>query len=107
MLGHFCDETEDKNYKQGSVWSGGGSGYVFTEKGTTPLQGVKAHIKDAASIEFSKDASAAAAADVAVICVAAHGEEGWDRANFALPEAKELVAEVREKNSNAKIVVLA
>jgi len=107
MVGHFCDQTEDKKYKQGSVWSGGGSGYVFTDKGTTPLQGVRDHVKDADSIEFSKDASAAATADVAVICVAGHGEEGWDRANFSLPEAKDLIADVRKQNSKAKVVVLA
>jgi len=107
MIGRFCDAVQDPSYKQGSVWSGGGSGFVDTHRVITPLAGVKAEITDAASVVFSPDASAAKGADVAVLCVAAHGEEGWDRANDALPEVWDLIKGVRKQNSNAKVVVFA
>lgn len=105
MIGKYCGLVKDPTYKQGSVWAGGGSGFVETTKGTTPLSSVKSLMADA-TIVSSDDASAARDADVAVLCVAAHGEEGWDRANFSLPEVEGLVRDIR-KQSKAKVVVVA
>merc|ERR1719330_2049418 len=105
MIGKYCDMLKDETYQQGSVFAGGGSGFVDTNKGTTPLKSVKELLTDA-TIVSSKDGSSAKGADVAVLCVAAHGEEGWDRLNFTLPEVQSLVRDVR-KRSNAKIVVFA
>jgi beta-glucosidase len=105
MIGKSCDAVFDQSYQQGSVWAGGGSGYVDTSKGTTPLSSVKKAFTDS-EVVSSPDASAAEGADVAVLCVAAHAEEGWDRDNFILPEVEELIAGVRNI-SEAKVVVIA
>jgi len=109
LIGKYCKQKEDKSYGQGSVYSGGGSGYVGTKeaKVISLLQGIQAHVKDAASLEWSADSSAAEGADVAVICVAAHSEEGWDRKNLTLPEAADLVSAIRKQSKTTKIVVLA
>lgn len=105
MIGQYCDMIKDPAYKQGSVFAGGGSGYVDTWGSTTPLGSVKEMITDA-TIVSSADGSSAKGADFAVICVAAHGEEGWDRSNFTLPQVWGLIQDV-QKQSEAKIVVLA
>jgi len=39
--------------------------------------------------------------------VAAHGEEGWDRKDFTLPQVWDLIKDVRSHSSTAKIVVVA
>lgn len=106
MVGRYCDMLKDGAYQQGSVYAGGGSGFVDTNKGTTPLGSVRELITDA-TIASSVDGSSAKGADVAVLCVAAHGEEGWDRANNSLPEVKHLIQDVRKHNKKAKIVVFA
>jgi len=109
LVGKHCKQKTDPSYGHGNVYSGGGSGYVGTKNGKviSPLEGIQAHIKDAASIQWSAAASAAAGADVAVVCVSAHSEEGWDRENLTMPEASELVSSVRASSPSTKIVVLA
>lgn len=107
LVGKYCDQVTDKSYGQGNVFSGGGSGYVRTNKVITPFQGIKERIKDAADLTMGTDASAAKDADIAVVCVAGHSEEGWDRKDYDLPEAKELVEALRKQRKNQRIVVLA
>mmetsp|Transcript_162627 Transcript_162627/g.521386 ORF Transcript_162627/g.521386 Transcript_162627/m.521386 type:complete len:203 (+) Transcript_162627:1326-1934(+) len=108
LIGRYCNQTEDKALKQGSVYLGGGSGFVMTTRSISPLQGVQDFIMDA-EISFSADASAAEGADVAVFCAAAHSEEGWDRKNLSLPEAADLVVKLRALPGGAalKVVILA
>jgi len=68
---------------------------------------LQALVKDAASITFSADASAGDGADVAVVCASACDvHEGWDRMNFSLPEAKELVSALRGQSGEKKIIVV-
>jgi len=105
MIGKYCGMLKDPSYKQGGVWAGGGSGFVDTPKGTTPLGSMQDMVKDA-TITSSADGSAAQGADFAVICVAAHGEEGWDRSNNSLPEVQALIKDVK-RQSEAKVVVVA
>jgi len=112
LIGKYCNHTNDKRFLQGSVYSGGGSGFVMTTRTINPLQGVMAHFKKrapAVEVVYGHHGAAAEGADVAVICVAAHAEEGWDRANLTLPEAEHLVRGVRETSGGAdiKVVVLA
>jgi len=109
LIGKYCNHANDKSFAQGSVYSGGGSGFVMTTRTVTPLKGLQDNIKDASSIEWSSDISAAKDADLAVICAAAHSEEGWDRKNLSLPEAGDLVKKLRKSSGgkDLKIVVLA
>lgn len=85
MVGKYCDKSHDKAFGQGDVYSGGGSGYVMSHLQVTPLAGIRAHFPDS-EVTFSESADDAAEADVAIVCAAAHAEEGWDRPNFTLPE---------------------
>jgi len=107
FVGKYCDQAHDAKYKQGSVFSGGGSGYVATHLAVTPLVGVREHIKDAARLLWSADASSGRGADVAVVCASAHAEEGWDRESLDLPEAGDLIAELRRQPGLKRIVVVA
>lgn len=106
LVGKYCDQVEDKSYGQGDVYSGGGSGWVQTNKVVTPFQGIKERIKDAELVK-GPDASIAKDADIAVVCVAGHSEEGWDRDDYDLPEAKDLVGALRKQSASQQIVVLA
>jgi len=106
MVGKYCNTDKDESYGQGSVFSGGGSGYVQTDKTVTPLDGLKARITDT-QVTWSPDAAGAAGADVAIVCLAAHSEEGWDRKDLEVPEAAALVGGLRAASATTKIVVLA
>lgn len=108
MIGKYCKQKMDEDYGQGSVYSGGGSGYVQAtdEKVISPLDGVKGRFQDAASFEWSADASAGDGADVAVVCLSVHSEEGWDRKDFSVPEADDLIKALRKQDGDKKIVVL-
>jgi len=109
MVGKYCDETKDYEIKQGDVYSGGGSGYVDTDKTISPLKGLQARLGAGASLISANDETGAgvADADVAIICVAAHSEEGWDREDYVLPDAEKLVSGLRAQSPSQKIVVLA
>jgi len=107
MLGRFCKQTKDTSISQGDVFSGGGSGYVTTSKVISPFDGFQGWVKDAAAITWSGDASAADGAEVAIVCAETHSEEGWDRANYSLPEAQWLVEEAWKHSSVKKVIVLA
>jgi beta-glucosidase len=86
----------------------GGSGYVVTTQTIPPLEAMQNLVKDAKSIDFSEDASAADGADMAIICTSdCDAHEGWDRPNFTQPEAAELVAAVKKLGGETKIVMLA
>jgi len=104
MVGSRCNQAEDPKIKQGSVYSGGGSGFVDTDKTITMLAGVQAVNP---GVTASIDASGAKGADISVVCAAAHSEEGWDRKDLILPEAKELVTALRQQSPKQKIVVVA
>mmetsp|Transcript_75402 Transcript_75402/g.166829 ORF Transcript_75402/g.166829 Transcript_75402/m.166829 type:complete len:899 (+) Transcript_75402:59-2755(+) len=106
LVGKYCDQKTESAYGQGDVYSGGGSGYVKTGKQVTPVQGLQARIKDA-TVTWTATAAGAADADVAVVCAAGHSEEGWDRKSLELPEANQLVTELRSQPGLKKIVVLA
>merc|ERR1712045_394567 len=41
MVGGRCNQAQDDKIKQGSVYSGGGSGYVATDSVVTPLAGMQ------------------------------------------------------------------
>jgi len=110
LIGGYCKHSNDKRFAQGSVYSSGGSGFVMTTRTITPLEGLQEHYQADPSVEIvhSTDTSAAAGADVAVICAAAHSEEGWDRQNLSLPEAGRLAKALRDENGEGlKIVVMA
>lgn len=106
MVGKYCNQDEDKSFAQGSVYSGGGSGYVETGKAVTPAEAFQEAYEGAT---FSPDATGAEGADVAVVCTAAHSEEGWDRENLTLPEAWGLVSSLRSLSGGdtMKIVMVA
>lgn len=106
LVGKYCNQKLEPSYGQGDVFSGGGSGFVMTNLAISPLEGIQAHFKDA-EVTWSSTASGAKGAHVAVVCVAGHAEEGWDRANLTLPEAKELVSALRQQSKKKKIIVLA
>lgn len=103
MVGRYCSQDEDKSYGQGSVYSGGGSGYVETGKAVTPAEAFQDAYEGAT---FSPDAAGAEGADVAVVCTAAHSEEGWDRENLTLPEAWALVSSLRSLNGGDKMKIV-
>jgi beta-glucosidase len=64
-------------------------------------------VKDAASLTWSADASAGQDADVAVVCASyCDVHEGWDRPNFTLPEAGELIKSLRSQSGNKKIILV-
>jgi len=109
LIGQSCNQFKDKRLAQGDVFAGGGSGFVLTNRTVTPRQGIEEHVKDAAEIKWSADASAGKGADVAVVCASAHAEEGWDRDNLTLPEAEHLIAKLRKQpgGKSQTIIVLA
>jgi len=107
MIGKPCHAAHDKAYKQGSVFASGGSGYVATTNAVTPLQGLRSRVGSAASVTWGAHASAAEGADVAVVCGAVHSEEGSDRADLAVPGAKELVSALRQQPGKKRIVLVA
>jgi beta-glucosidase len=104
MIGKTCKWTEDTALKQGSVFSGGGSGFVKTNRAISPFAGMQARVP---GVVWSADASAGAGVDVAVVCVAAHAEEGWDRKDYVVPEAQDLVSALRQQPGQKKVVVVA
>mmetsp|Transcript_71999 Transcript_71999/g.154040 ORF Transcript_71999/g.154040 Transcript_71999/m.154040 type:complete len:911 (-) Transcript_71999:56-2788(-) len=107
LVGHLCQSSKGEG--TGSGYAGGGSGYVATTRSVTPLDGLRHHVKDAASITGSVDASGAEGADVAVVCAAAHAEEGKDRTDLVLPQAEELVGDLRKLpgGKTMRVVVVA
>jgi len=111
MVGRFCNHVFEKSYAQGSTYSGGGSGFVNTtrERTFTPVESLKHMMKGTGvDVTYGVSGKAAKGADVAVICLAAHSEEGWDRANLTVPqEATDLIADVKKHGGlDQKIVVL-
>uniref|UniRef100_A0A7S2Q2J2 beta-glucosidase n=1 Tax=Zooxanthella nutricula TaxID=1333877 RepID=A0A7S2Q2J2_9DINO len=106
MVGTYCKEAFDSRFGQGDAFSGGGSGYVMSHRQVTPLAGVKERFPNSV-VTWGASAAAARGADVAVVCAAAHAEEGWDRANLTLPEAESLVAALKQQTPSTKVVVLA
>merc|ERR1740129_69646 len=106
MVGKYCNTASNPDIKQGAVFSGGGSGFVTTRRTVTPMQGMQDRVGDAAALTWSEDASAGEGADVAIVCVAEHAEEGWDREHFAIPNAWKLVEALRSQSDDIKIVVL-
>lgn len=106
MVGRYCKDVLDKSFGQGDVFSGGGSGWVMSNMQVSPLTGVREHFRHA-KVSFAKTVADAADADVAIVCAAAHAEEGWDRPNLTLPEAEHFVTGLRSQSLAQKIVVLA
>jgi beta-glucosidase len=107
LVGRYCNQVHDSDYLQGSVYSGGGSGYVESFTVVTPYDGIKQKFTDAASVTLAETADDVKSADVAIVCVSAHAEEGWDRTDNQIPDAYALVHGLREKDSGMTIVVLA
>mmetsp|Transcript_110619 Transcript_110619/g.309455 ORF Transcript_110619/g.309455 Transcript_110619/m.309455 type:complete len:916 (+) Transcript_110619:57-2804(+) len=111
MVGKYCDQAIEPAYGQGSVFAGGGSGYVETTGTVTPFEGLMEIAGNAstgaAKIWVAAKPEDAKGADVAVVCVAAHAEEGWDRADAEMPEAWNLLAPLRKKFPAMPVVVLA
>jgi len=74
-----------------TVIAGGGSGFVRTVYTVNPLQGIQKRVGPSVKVAFAPTnpvnnaASAAAAADYAIVCVSFESSEGGDRANLALP----------------------
>merc|ERR1719330_1858903 len=89
------------------MFSAGGSGYAATNAAITPFDGLKALLGSDASLEYSDDGSDLGSSDVAVICAAAHEEEGKDRTDLSLPNAKELISAVKEHPSVQKVIMVA
>lgn len=112
FIGQYCNSAvyippDHVTANAATPFMGQGSGYVQTSKTVTPMQGFQAVVKDAASITFSKDASAGAGADIAIVCASACDvHEGWDRMNLVLPEADTLVSALRAQAGQKKIVVV-
>lgn len=107
MVGKACRDTRDQAYGQGSTFSAGGSGYVATRKEVTPLHGLKNRLGNSASVAYSEDGSDAGGSDVAVVCAAAHAEEGQDRKDLKLPQAQELISTVKAQSSVKRIILVA
>ncbi|CAK0863054.1 unnamed protein product, partial [Prorocentrum cordatum] len=107
LIGKYCSEAFEADYAQGSVYAGGGSGFVNTTETVSILDGVKDVFGEGSEVTYSADASAGKGADVAVVCAAAHAEEGWDREDSLLPEAESLVKALRKQGGHKKIVVIA
>jgi beta-glucosidase len=109
LIGQYCNKAEWISAYMGraSPFMGGGSGYVPTKRTVPPFQGMQARVKDAASLTWSADASAGAGADVAVVCASyCDVHEGWDRPNFTLPEAEELLTSLRNQGGDKKIILV-
>jgi beta-glucosidase len=107
LIGKYCKAAFEESYAQGSVYAGGGSGFVNTTETVSILAGVKDMFGEGSDVTFSVDASAGEGADVALVCAAAHAEEGWDRQNSSLPEAQSLIKTLRKQKGAKKIVVVA
>jgi beta-glucosidase len=75
LVGKYCDQVTDDSYGQGSTYAGGGSGYVMTDRTISIYKGLKGNLKSA-QVTKSTDAAGAKGVDVAIVCVAAHSEEG-------------------------------
>lgn len=116
LVGKYCDVAFDQRPSdftvysggQGSTYSGGGSGYVITndERTITIFEGIRDKLPSS-EVTKSEDARGAKGADVAIICVAAHSEEGWDRESIEMPDATDLVGAVRSQDPEQTIVVIA
>mmetsp|Transcript_2611 Transcript_2611/g.10085 ORF Transcript_2611/g.10085 Transcript_2611/m.10085 type:complete len:804 (-) Transcript_2611:355-2766(-) len=114
MIGKYCNTDQyaaPDHVTAGNIgtpFMGQGSGYVPSTRTVTPMQGLQDLVHDAASIQWSADASAGQDADVAIVCASACDvHEGWDRMNFDLPEAGALVGALRNQSGAKKIVLLA
>jgi len=107
LVGKACHDEKDSAYSQGSMFSAGGSGYAATNKAVTPYQGLKDAVSDSTSVDWIAEASGDLVADVAVVCVAAHEEEGQDRKDLTLPKAQEMVDTLKAESGIKAIVVLA
>ncbi|CAK0859008.1 unnamed protein product [Prorocentrum cordatum] len=107
LVGRYCNQGTDSDFLQGSVYSGGGSGYVESSTLVTPYNGIRQKFPDAASVTLAQTADDVDSADVAIVCVSAHAEEGWDRTGLDIPDAYALVHGLREKDPSMTIVVLA
>jgi beta-glucosidase len=109
FVGKYCDQYLDYSYKQGSVYSGGGSGYVNTRSVVTPFGALRERLQGKAEVTKHDDAKGAEGADVALVCVSAHAEEGWDRLSLEMPDAANFVQDLRKQpgGETQKIVVLA
>lgn len=111
FIGQYCNSAvyippDHVTANVATPFMGQGSGYVQTSRTITPVQAFQAAVKDATSITFSNDASAGVGADVAIVCASACDvHEGWDRGNFSLPEAGDLLAALRKQDGQKKVVV--
>ena len=80
MVGKYCDQAIEPAYGQGSVFAGGGSGYVATTGTVTPYKGLQIiagnESTGAKKIWVAAKPKQAEGADVIFVCVAAHAEEG-------------------------------
>ncbi|CAK0806968.1 unnamed protein product [Prorocentrum cordatum] len=104
LVGKYCDQVTDDSYGQGSTYAGGGSGYVMSNRTVSIYKGLTDKLKSA-TVTKSKDAAGAKGVDVAVVCLAAHSEEGWDRESIEMPEA-DLVGQLRKQDPEQTIVVI-
>lgn len=107
LVGKHCDMVNDEDFERrhsNGVMMGGGSGWVRTEKTVTPFRGLRDAMVGS-MVKHSVDASAAAGADVAVVCAAAHAGEGWDRPDLKLDHAHELIVQARDQGAR-KVVLL-
>jgi len=112
FIGKYCHSAQyippdHVTSNDATPFMGQGSGYVQTSKTVTPFQEFQKAVQDAASITSSDDASAGEGADVAIVCASdCDVHEGWDRMNYSLPEANELVDALRKQNGKTKVIVL-
>jgi len=92
--------------------AGGGSGHVNAPYIVTPLQGIQNYVGTGGKVSYagsnpvSNAADVAAAADYAVVCVAAYSSEGSDRGNLSLPwPSDDLIEAVAAAQPNTIVVV--
>lgn len=92
--------------------AGGGSGHVNAPYVVTPLQGITALVGSGGKVTYTPTnpitnaASAAKAADYAVVFVGFTSSEGSDRANLSLPEPQDqLIEAVVAANPNTVVVL--
>jgi len=107
LVGKACHDDTDRSYGQGSMFSAGGSGYVKTNRGVTPFDGLKSLLGNDGSVTWSEHVSGARGADVVVICATAHDEEGQDRKNLEMPGARDMVREARAAGPEQKVIMCA
>lgn len=101
------DDGRDK-----PVIAGDGSGHVIAESIVTPFAGISARagtgvkVTYAPSLPLENAAKVAAAADIAIVFVAAISGEGRDRPNLSLPDNQDaLVSAVAAVQNNTVVVV--